>query len=78
MASNEWLPSIRLAYYRNAKFYGIPDSDMDDGSIASNLQKNSIKYFLLWGNDKAPTYLADYKRVDDGTVADLRVFCAPF
>jgi len=78
MASNEWLPSIRLAYYRNAKFYGIPDSDMNDGSIASSLQKNSIKYFLLWGNDKAPTYLADYKRVDDGTVADLRVFCAPF
>ncbi len=74
VASNEYLPGLKLAYYKDAKFYGIPSLEMDSAGVASSLRENRIDYFFLWNEEKAPSYLDEFEQVDEGRFPGMQLY----
>jgi hypothetical protein len=65
VASNDFLRSLKLAYYQKAKFFGIPLASMEPAAVAASLKENRIDYFFLWHKMTVPPYLDGFEKVKE-------------
>jgi len=73
VAANRFLPGLHLAYYRNARFYGIPLKGMASEKVAASLKENGIGYFLLFEDEAKPDFLQDFT-LEKKEIPGLKVF----
>jgi hypothetical protein len=67
------LTALYYAYYKGAKFYGLPKGDPE--KITQQLRQYRIdRYFLMGPREPLPPYVQEANRIDSGKIANLRVY----
>jgi hypothetical protein len=72
LASND-MTALYYAYYKGAKFYGVPLDDPE--RVARQFKQYQIdRYFLIGPALTPPPFVREADRIDPGAIANLRVY----
>jgi len=76
IASNtSWVNSMYLSYYLNSKYYGVPQDGISEAELETQLKKNNIDYYFVWGSDiELPCFLSNSKEKTDGQMHGLKIY----
>ena len=72
LASNEW-DQITIAYYLNAKYYGVTKKTNNTQYLNQQLIDNNIDYYLV-SNPTGNLQLHDYHEITNGKIANLNIY----
>jgi hypothetical protein len=71
IATNEnWHYGLYLSFFTGARYYGL----LNGPDFAGQLQRNNVKYLVLWKDSKPNDYLAEYQKVYEDSVSGLLLY----
>ena len=66
------MTSLYFAYYKDAKFYGIPKGSAE--RVVREFAQFHVNYYFLIGPEARPSYVRDSDRIDSGNIPNVRVY----
>lgn len=89
IASNHnWKKTLRLSFYLNSKYYGMPREGVSREDLEREVRENNIDYFFVWVSDLFGEnssgvwgecddnlqFLRNYREETDGEIPGLRIY----